>query len=110
MNISKGQKRCGECDREREELNKFDDAFACSDCTEKLLGMSTQGENEENLKETADIIQCPYCQHLMEGHDYTEVGDMSGEFEMDCEKCKRRFNVNFYSIYYFASNKLEGTE
>ncbi|WP_434785417.1 hypothetical protein ACRYKL_14330 [Bacillus velezensis] len=109
MNISKGQKRCGVCGKERDELNKRDDAFACYGCTEKLLGMSIQGENEENLKETADTIQCPYCQHLM-GYDDLEVGDMSGESEMDCEKCKKRFNVDFYSIYYFTSSKLEGTE
>ncbi|MCX2736231.1 hypothetical protein [Bacillus sp. AnS8] len=57
--------------------------------------------------ETADIIKCPHCNHLTEYVDYIVFGDMSGEFEMDCEKCKKRFNVEFYSIYYFASNKLE---
>lgn len=57
-------------------------------------------------KETADLIKCPHCNHMHGNYDdYIEVGDMSGEFEMDCEKCKETFSVDFYSVFYFTTTK-----
>ncbi len=32
---------------------------------------------------------------------------MSGNFDMDCEKCKKAFNVDFTSMFYFTTKKLE---
>lgn len=58
------------------------------------------------MKETADLIECPHCEHKHGNYDdYIEVGDMSGEFDMDCEKCKKSFNVDFYSIFHFTAKK-----
>jgi hypothetical protein len=57
-------------------------------------------------KETADLIECPHCEWSHGNYDdYIEVGDMSGEFEMNCEKCKQSFKVDFYSIFWFKSTK-----
>ncbi|OIR59775.1 hypothetical protein BLL41_18170 [Bacillus sp. FMQ74] len=52
-----------------------------------------------------DVIECPHCQHLMGYDDYIEVGDMSGEFKMDCEKCQKPFDVDFCSMFYFTTEK-----
>lgn len=56
---------------------------------------------------TADYIECPYCNYK-EGnyHDYIEVGDCAGSFDMDCPKCKKEFTVSdFYSIFWFETKK-----
>ncbi|MBF8201648.1 hypothetical protein [Bacillus subtilis] len=63
-----------------------------------------------NKEEMVDIIKCPHCKHKMDYDPYLDVCDMSGEFDMDCEKCKKTFNVNFYSMFYFTTKKLEGVE
>ncbi|WP_223251826.1 hypothetical protein [Bacillus atrophaeus] len=62
-----------------------------------------------NKKETdmVDVIKCPHCQYLMGYDDYIEVGDMSGEFEMDCEKCQKPFKIDFCSMFYFTTEKLK---
>lgn len=45
--------------------------------------------------ESINIIQCPYCWHLIEPWDFIDTGDMEGEFEMECEECGKEFNVKF---------------
>jgi transcription elongation factor Elf1 len=55
--------------------------------------------------ETADYIQCPYCGHMHDYNEFLEVGDMSGEFEMECEKCEKSFDVDFYSIFHFTAKQ-----
>ncbi|MFU1714135.1 hypothetical protein ACM392_01075 [Bacillus amyloliquefaciens] len=55
-----------------------------------------------------DAIKCPHCAHVMEFYDYIEGGDMSGEFEMNCEKCHKPFHVDFNSTFHFTSKKLHG--
>ncbi|EOO44146.1 hypothetical protein ICK_06403 [Bacillus cereus BAG1X2-2] len=53
-----------------------------------------------------DYIECPYCKHIHTYYqDYLEVGDMAGEFNMKCEKCKELFDVEFYSIFWFETKK-----
>ena len=44
---------------------------------------------EKDGNDTVDIIKCPHCEHLMAYDDLIDVGYMSGNFDMDCEKCKR---------------------
>jgi len=57
-------------------------------------------------KTTHDLIECPHCEHMHSNYDdYIEVGDMSGEFNMDCENCGESFNVDFYSIFHFTATK-----
>lgn len=75
---------------------------------EKLETQSSslgQGNNSE-----VDIIECPHCHHLMEYDDYIEVGDMSGHFKMDCEKCQKPFDVDFCSMFYFETEKPKEEE
>jgi uncharacterized C2H2 Zn-finger protein len=55
--------------------------------------------------ETQDIIECPQCGHLHPYDDLIEVGDMSGEFDMDCDKCGELFKVDFYCIFHFTTKK-----
>ncbi|MBD5589243.1 hypothetical protein [Clostridium botulinum] len=50
-------------------------------------------------------IKCPYCKHEHDGLDYIEVGDMEGEFSMDCEKCKKPFGVDFATRIEFTTVK-----
>lgn len=37
--------------------------------------------------------------------DYLEPTDTSGVFEMSCEECGKKFNVDFYSIFHFTTTK-----
>ncbi|MED1760615.1 hypothetical protein P4U87_16970 [Bacillus subtilis] len=60
---------------------------------------------EKDGNDTVDIIKCPHCEHLMAYDDLIDVGYMSGNFDMDCEKCKKAFNVDFTSMYYFTTTK-----
>ncbi|ASB69857.1 MULTISPECIES: hypothetical protein [Bacillus] len=61
--------------------------------------------------ETVDIIKCPHCHYLMGYEDLIDVGYMSGNFDMDCEKCKKDSNVDFTSMFYFTTTKkVEGAE
>lgn len=60
----------------------------------------------DSKKENADAIVCPHCEHVHGNYDdYIEVGDMSGEFEMECEECGESFKVDFYSIFWFKTEK-----
>ncbi|WP_437132744.1 hypothetical protein [Bacillus atrophaeus] len=59
-------------------------------------------ENDGN--DTVDIIKCPNCEHLM-GYDDLEIGELSGNFDMKCEKCRETFNVDFTSMFYFTTTK-----
>jgi uncharacterized Zn-finger protein len=60
----------------------------------------------DSKKENIDAIVCPYCEHVHANYDeYIEVGDMAGEFEMDCVKCGNNFKVDFYSLFYFQTKK-----
>ncbi|MCR4368064.1 hypothetical protein NT852_19965 [Bacillus amyloliquefaciens] len=54
-----------------------------------------------------DAIKCPHCEYLMDYDPYLDVCDMSGEFEMDCEKCRMPFYVNFCSAFHFTSEKVK---
>lgn len=45
--------------------------------------------------ESVNVIQCPHCWHLIEPWDFIDVGDMEGEFEMECEECGKEFLVKF---------------
>ncbi|MFF8775595.1 hypothetical protein, partial [Kitasatospora sp. NPDC015120] len=56
------------------------------------------------VNKTSNFIKCPHCgfNHL-NFDDYLEVGDMSGTFDMDCEKCEESFIVDFESTYYFQT-------
>lgn len=60
-----------------------------------------------NNNEVPDIIVCPYCGHKHDVYEYTETGDMSGEFEMPCDRCKREFKVDYFSIFYCSTDKKE---
>ncbi|MEH7105127.1 hypothetical protein V7102_14985 [Bacillus velezensis] len=53
-----------------------------------------------------DAIKCPHCEYLMDYDPYLDVCDMSGEFEMDCEKCRKPFHVDFCSSFHFTSEKI----
>ena len=59
-------------------------------------------EIEKDGNDTVDIIKCPHCEHLM-GYDDLEIGELSGNFDMKCEKCKKAFNVDFTSMFYFTT-------
>ncbi|WP_368679638.1 hypothetical protein [Bacillus paralicheniformis] len=52
-----------------------------------------------------DVIKCPHCGYLMAGEEQLDVGYMSGNFDMDCDKCKKVFNVDFTSVFYFTTTK-----
>lgn len=55
----------------------------------------------------ADVIECPHCKWKISNiHDYLEVGDEAGEFEMHCVRCKKPFKVDFHSVFYFATEKI----
>lgn len=54
---------------------------------------------------TKDSIKCPYCGHDYDYLEYLEVGDMSGEFEMICERCGQNFEVDFYCVFYFTTKE-----
>lgn len=57
-------------------------------------------------KENADVIVCPHCEYVHGNYDdYIEVGDMDGDFEMECLKCKKNMSVNFYSVFWFTAVK-----
>lgn len=57
-------------------------------------------------KENADVIVCPHCEYCHTNYDdYLEVGDMGGNFEMDCIKCEENFKVDFYSVFWFKTEK-----
>jgi transcription elongation factor Elf1 len=59
------------------------------------------------MNEKVDEIECPHCNYLHVNYDdYLEVGDMSGEFEMDCEECGESFNVDFFSLFIFTSTTI----
>ncbi|AKQ08219.1 hypothetical protein PP655_gp027 [Bacillus phage PBC4] len=63
-------------------------------------------KNGEGESHKADYIECPHCEYKHgEYHDYLETGDCAGEFKMDCPKCEKEFNVDFYSIFWFESKK-----
>ncbi|MDO6631827.1 hypothetical protein [Bacillus thuringiensis] len=54
----------------------------------------------------AEYIECPYCKHIhSDHHDYLEVGDLGGEFQMNCVGCKEQFKVDFYSVFWFETKK-----
>lgn len=55
-----------------------------------------------------DEIICPYCKHQHDHEEYLEVGDMSGEFDMECEGCGKEFHVDFFSVYHIEAFKKEG--
>lgn len=57
------------------------------------------------MREIVDLIQCPYCNHNHTYDDWLDVGDMAGEFEMECEECGQLFNVDFYSIFHFTTTQ-----
>jgi hypothetical protein len=49
----------------------------------------------DSKKENADAIVCPHCEKVHGDYDdYIEVGDMSGEFEMECENCSKSFKFS----------------
>lgn len=50
-------------------------------------------------------IICPYCGYEHRGLNYIEVGDMEGEFSMNCEGCKEEFKVKFNTIIEFKTEK-----
>ncbi|MDF4194842.1 MULTISPECIES: hypothetical protein [Bacillus amyloliquefaciens group] len=54
-----------------------------------------------------DAIKCPHCKYLMDYAPYLDEYEMSGEFEMDCEKCAKPFHVDFCSSFHFTSEKVE---
>ncbi|MEB8858739.1 hypothetical protein P4H06_20575 [Bacillus cereus] len=48
----------------------------------------------------AEYIECPCCKHIHDDyHAYLDVGDLGGDFEMNCENCKEQFKVDFYSVF-----------
>lgn len=55
-----------------------------------------------------DAIKCPHCGNLMDYDPYLDLDewDLSGEFEMDCEKCRKPFHVDFCSAFHFTSEKI----
>lgn len=57
-----------------------------------------------------DAIKCPHCKYLMDFWDYIVGDDMSGKFEMDCEKCNKPFHVDFCTSFHFTSEKLNVSE
>ena len=60
----------------------------------------------DSKKENADAIVCPHCEYVHGNYDdYIEVGDMGGDFEMECSSCKQPFKVDFYSIFWFKTEK-----
>lgn len=60
----------------------------------------------DSKKENADAIVCPHCEHVHGDYDeYIEVGDFSGDFEMECVKCDKGFKVDFYSVFFFTATK-----
>lgn len=62
-------------------------------------------------KETVDSIDCPHCNWTHANYDdYLEVGDMSGTFDMNCERCREVFNVDFFSTYHFTTTKKGSDE
>lgn len=60
----------------------------------------------DSKNENADAIVCPHCENVHGNYDdYIEVGDMSGDFEVECEKCGEYFKVDFYSVFWFKTEK-----
>ena len=55
--------------------------------------------------ESINIIQCPHCSHLIEPWDFMDIGDMEGEFEMDCEECGKSFKVDFETDIRFKTSE-----
>ena len=53
-----------------------------------------------------DAIKCPHCKYLMDFWDYIVGDDMSGKFEMDCEKCRKPFHGDFCTSFHFTSEKI----
>jgi hypothetical protein len=59
------------------------------------------------LKEVSiDMITCPYCGWYHKDYEeYLEVGDMSGDFQMACEKCHQDMEVDYYSTFHFTTTR-----
>lgn len=55
--------------------------------------------------ETINVIQCPHCEEKMDFEDYIDIGDMEGDFEMDCEFCSEKFKVSFSTDIKFITSK-----
>ena len=54
--------------------------------------------------ESMNVIQCPHCSELIDYNDYIEVGDMDGDFTMDCESCGGNFEVSFETNILFTTS------
>lgn len=52
-----------------------------------------------------DSIKCPHCNFEHRNwQDYgLDGGDMEGAFSMDCEKCRKNFNVKFKMTIEFST-------
>lgn len=76
-------------------------------CGPLIITRPEPGRRSEMSDHIADVIECPHCKgKVLNIHDYLEVGDEAGEFEMKCESCKKPFKVDFYSVFYFATEKI----
>ena len=51
-----------------------------------------------------NIIKCHNYSHFIEPWDFMDIGDMEGEFTMECEKCKKEFLVKFETDIKFTTD------
>jgi hypothetical protein len=56
-----------------------------------------------------DAIVCPHCD-FADGlwHEYVDPTEMFAEFEQECPKCKKPFNVVMETTVTFKTEQLEG--
>lgn len=52
-------------------------------------------KGKSKFMETVNVIQCPHCNAKIEPWDYVGIGDMKGDFKMDCIECGKEFSVSF---------------
>lgn len=109
---------CDNCKKEVSSVVKdqVSNWYVCHDCKEQAIKFGIRFEfdfEEENKKEEIQTtlnmknnIQCPHCEFIHENWwDYIEPTDQEGDFQMDCENCKKDFDVSFKTTILFTSFK-----
>lgn len=46
------------------------------------------------------MIQCPHCKHLIESCEFMDIGDMEGEFNLECEEWQKYWLVEQFKEKY----------
>jgi len=97
--------RCNDCEfcddcGTRENLCYYTDGLLCDQCHKKKVKKRIETFNEDDARNTDEII-CPYC-----GYELSESYEFSDHGKYNCPDCENEFEYSRYIEVNYSTNKI----